>query len=416
MSKFTRLGNDLYEGRVSVDFVGKRLVWFALSGVLMLVAVGALAINGLNYGIEFVGGSEYKVSVPGDKATQDLADQLRKDVAGTGIEGAKSPVVSTAGDSAILVQTEQLSDAENAEVVKTILETSGATQSDLQVSEIGASWGKEVAKRAITGVVVFLILVSLFIAIYFREWKMSVAALIALAHDILITIGVYSLSGFEVTPATVTGVLTILGFSLYDKVVVFDKVRENTRNLRQVRQTYRHAANLAVNQTLVRSINTSLVALLPVAGLLYVGAVQLGTGPLKDLALALFVGIAVGCYSSIFIAPPILVMLKANEKDVMDAEKRAKARARAKKADPYATVPSFSEDMPIQDEPGAQPEGAPGTRRTRTVTTTKEAARRPEATAGSGRVAPAAHGPVKESRSSGRVQPTRKPRSKRGKK
>lgn len=416
MSKFTRLGNDLYEGRVSVDFVGKRLVWFALSGVLMLVAVAALAVNGLNYGIEFVGGSEYKVSVPSDKANQDLADQLRKDVAGTGIEGAKSPVVSTAGETSILVQTEQLSDAENAEVVKTILDTSGATQSDLQVSEIGASWGKEVAKRAITGVVVFLILVSLFIALYFREWKMSVAALIALAHDILITIGIYSLSGFEVTPATVTGVLTILGFSLYDKVVVFDKVRENTRNLRQVRQTYRHAANLAVNQTLVRSINTSLVALLPVAGLLYVGAVQLGTGPLKDLALALFVGIAVGCYSSIFIAPPILVMLKANEKDVMDAEKRAKARARAKKADPYATVPSFSEDMPIQDEPGAQPAGAPATRRTSTVTTTKEAARRPEAAAGSGRVAPAAHGPVKESRSSGRVQPTRKPRSKRGKK
>ncbi|WP_109508845.1 protein translocase subunit SecF [Nocardioides speluncae] len=416
MSKFTRLGNDLYEGRVSVDFVGKRLVWFALSGVLMLVAVAALAVSGLNFGIEFVGGSEYKVTLPADKATQSLADDLRKDVADTGIEGAKSPVVTTAGESSILVQTEQLTDAENAEVVDTILETTGASQTDLQVSEIGASWGKEVAKRAITGVVVFLILVSLFIAIYFREWKMSVAALIALAHDILITIGVYSLSGFEVTPATVTGVLTILGFSLYDKVVVFDKVRENTRNLRQVRQTYRQAANLAVNQTLVRSINTSLVALLPVAGLLYVGAVQLGTGPLKDLALALFVGIAVGCYSSIFIAPPLLVMLKANEKDVMDAEKRAKARARAKKADPYAAVPSFSEDMPIQDEPGAERDDAPA-RRAPLVTTTKApaAARRPE-TAGSGRVAPSAHGPVQESRSAGRVQPTRKPRSKRGKK
>ncbi len=184
---------------------------------------------------------------------------------------------------------------------------------------------------------------------YFREWKMSVAAIVALVHDLLITIGVYALSGFEVTPATVTGILTILGFSLYDTVVVFDKVRENTKNLARTRQTYGEAANLAVNQTLVRSINTSLVALLPVGAILYVGVVSLGSGALKDLALALFVGMAAGTYSSIFIATPLLVQLKEREKGVSEANARLKARRR-KEVDRYASVPTFAEDMPLVDE------------------------------------------------------------------
>ena len=174
----------------------------------------------------------------------------------------------------------------------------------------------------------FLVLVVLFIWAYFRQWKMSVAALVALVHDIIITVGVFALSRFEVTPATVTGLLTILGFSLYDTVVVFDKVRENTKNLRATRQTYAQAANLAVNQTLVRSINTSIVALIPIGAILYVGALQLGASSLKDLALALFVGIAAGIYSSIFIATPLLVHLKSGETEVVLAERRAKARAR----------------------------------------------------------------------------------------
>ena len=213
--------------------------------------------------------------------------------------------------------------------------------------EIGASWGQDVAKRSVTGLVVFLILVVLFIWAYFREWKMSVAAIVALAHDVLITVGVYALSGFEVSPATVTGILTILGFSLYDTVVVFDKVRENTKNLRATHMTYAEAANLAVNQTLVRSINTSIVALLPVGAILYVGAVQLGDGSLKDLALALFVGMAAGTYSSIFIATPLLVHMKQGEKDNMDIEKRL-ASKRRHEADRYASVPVFTEDMAVQ--------------------------------------------------------------------
>ena len=216
-------------------------------------------------------------------------------------------------------------------------------------------------------------LVVLFIWAYFREWKMSVAAIVALAHDVVITIGVYALSGFEVRPATVTGLLTILGFSLYDTVVVFDKIRENTKNLRASRTTYAKAANLAVNQTLVRSINTSLVALIPVGAILYVSAVQLGSSSLKDLALALFVGMAAGAYSSVFIATPLLVHLKSSETEVVLAERRAKARER-RNADRYASVPVFKDDMPVVDPDAPVPVGccspSPTSSTTRRATTT----------------------------------------------
>jgi preprotein translocase subunit SecF len=410
MSKFSRFGGDLYSGRKSIDFVGRKWLWYTGSGLIVIAAVLGLWLKPLDMGIEFVGGQEYKVShINADQAT---ADNIRTAVADTGIKAASAPVVTTSGTDGILVQTENLSTAEDAKVTAAIIDATGAAPDDISQTAIGASWGKEVAKRSIEGLVVFLILVVLLIWGYFRQWKMSVAALVALAHDVLITVGVYAWSGFEVSPATVTGLLTILGFSLYDTVVVFDKVRENTKNLRTSRTTYAQAANLAVNQTLVRSINTSLVALLPVGAILYVGAVQLGSGALKDLALALFVGMAAGAYSSIFIATPLLVQLKSQEKDVLAAEKRAVARRKA--ADRYANVPTFKEDMPVADAPSeldaadlddldeaAEPAGTPSLRK-------------PEAT-GRGRVAPAAHAPVRESKSSGRAQPTRQPRSKRGK-
>ena len=407
MGKFSRLGNDLYSGQKSIDFVGRRWLWYAISAVIVLVALGGLYFKGLNYGIEFTGGAEYRVSLPAEEVTQDTADELREAVAGTGIDNASSPVVTTSGTEAILVQTEPLTDEESAEVSQVIADTTGASEGDLSQSEIGASWGEEVAERALLGLSVFLVLVVLFIWAYFRQWKMSLAAIVALAHDVLITVGVYALVGFEVTPATVTGVLTILGFSLYDTVVVFDKVRENTADLRGTRQTYAQAANLAVNQTLVRSINTSIVALIPVGCILYVGAVQLGTGSLKDLALALFVGMAAGVYSSVFIATPLLAHLKSRETEVVLAEKRAKARQRAQ-ADRYASVPAFTEDMPVQDEPGTEPDrpASPGP---------AAPARAPEAT-GRGRVAPTPQRPVQKSAASGRQQPTRQSRSKRGRK
>ncbi len=341
MGRFSRLGNDLYSGRRSIDFVGRRWLWYAASAVIVVIAVGGLVGRGLDYGIEFTGGAEFRVSLSSSQVSQDTADELREAVAGSGIDGAASPVVTTSGSEAILIQTEPLTGDESDRLSDVILETTGATTADLSQTELGASWGEEIAKRALLGLCVFLVLVVLFIWAYFREWKMSLAAFVALVHDVLITVGVYALSGFEVTPATVTGILTILGFSLYDTVVVFDKVRENTKNLREMKMGYAQAANLAINQTLVRSINTSIVALIPVGSILYVGAVQLGSGSLKDLALALFVGMAAGAYSSIFIATPLLAHMKAGETEVQQAERRAKARQRAM-ADRYSSVSAIT--------------------------------------------------------------------------
>jgi preprotein translocase subunit SecF len=420
MGKISRLGNNLYNGSRSIDFVGRKWLWYGISGLIVLLALIGLSVKGLNYSIEFTGGTQYKVTLPSDQVTQDNADALREAVGGLGIPNAATPVVTTSGDSSILVQTEELTNAESAEVTLTIMDTVGATQDDISQDQIGASWGDEVKNRAILGLVIFLVLVILFIWAYFREWKMSAAAIVALAHDLIITVGVYALSGFEVSPATVTGLLTILGFSLYDTVVVFDKVRENTKNLRASRTTYAKAANLAVNQTLVRSINTSIVALIPIGAILYVSAVQLGASSLKDLALALFVGMAAGAYSSIFIATPLLVQLKSNETEIVLAERRAKARAR-RNADRYASVPVYKDDLPIVDPDG--PGGVLVEDRDDDLDEYDddgeehgEHAPQPSSTpevTGRGRTVPTTQRPVGQSPASGRQQPTRQPRSKR---
>lgn len=418
MGKFSRLGNDLYEGHVSIDFVGRRWLWYAISGVIVAIATFGLVDKGINLGIEFEGGVEYAVTLPASEVTQENADRIRDVVAGTGIPEASSPIVNTSGEETIRVQTEEMPADDADRISAAIAEEMGvdATE-DISTQEIGASWGEQVADRALTGLIVFLILVVLFIWAYFREWKMSVGALVALAHDVVITVGVYALSGFEVTPATVTGVLTILGFSLYDTVVVFDKVRENTKDLRKSRRTYAELANLAVNQTLVRSINTSIVALLPVGALLYVGVFTLGSGALKDLALALFVGMAAGTYSSIFIATPLVAQLKSREKEVTEQDARARARAR-RDVDRYANVPVFTDDMPVAAGPDDvddfdldpdDPEGEPVRR-----TPFRAPSAGSQAT-GSGRVVPAPKAPVRESGAAKRNQPTREPRSKRHK-
>jgi len=416
MGKFSRLGNELYQGRKSYDFVGHRALWYAISGTLVGLAIAVILIKGLNFGIEFTGGTQFQVTnLSSDVATQATADELSEKIGDSSVGDKASPQVTTAGDDGLIIQTANLTAVEDREVRGIIEDVTGA--SEISVTQVGASWGQEVAKRAILGVGIFLTLVVLFIWGYFREWKMSVAALIALFHDIALTIGVYALSGFPVTPAAVTGLLAILGFSMYDTVVVFDKVRENTHELRSSRRSYAQAANLAVNQTLVRSINTSIVALIPIGAILYVSAVQLGASSLKDLALAQFVGMAAGVFSSVFIAPRVLVQMKSSESEVKLADKRAKARARAD-ADRYASVPVFTEDLPVREEPGLVDEaegdleeGAPVSR----PVTPTVVDRAPEA-AGRGRIAPQARGPVKPSASSGRQQPSRQTKSKRGKK
>ena len=415
MGKFSRLGNDLYQGRKSYDFIGHKALWYAISGILVGLAILVVVVKGLNFGIEFTGGTQYRIdNLSSSVSGQDTADELRDEIGSSEeLDFIAEPTVTTSGENSIIIQVEDASEADDKVIRGIISDVTGvdATGDDISQDEIGASWGREVAERAIIGVAIFLTLVVLFIWAYFREWKMSVAALIALFHDIALTVGIYALSGFPVTPAAVTGLLAILGFSMYDTVVVFDKVRENTHELRQKGQTYADAANLAVNQTLVRSINTSIVALIPIGAILYVSAIQLGASSLKDLALAQFVGMAAGLYSSIFIAPRILVQMKGSEAAIQLADKRAKARARHD-ADRYANVPAFTEDMPVQDEPGADvaddaPVGgaAPPVREQRA----------PEAM-GRGRNVPESSRPVRQSGASGRQQPTRQPKSKRGKK
>ncbi len=315
------LAHRLYSGEVSYDFVGKRRRWYAISGVFLVLALVGLFGRGLNLGIEFKGGSEF--TIPSSTATVQQARDSAK------AAGIADPIVTEVGQNKIRIQSPALTPAESAKVTAQLSKDLGVKQGDIGVTLIGPTWGAEITKHALQGLAVFLVLVVLFLSLYF-EWRLAVAALVALVHDLLITVGIYALTGFEVTPATVIGILTILGFSLYDTVVVFDKVRENTKGITSGnRMTYSDAANLALNQTLVRSINTSVVALLPVAAILIIGVGLLGAGTLKDLALALFVGTAAGTYSSIFIATPVACQLQEQRPEMKALAARVEARRNA---------------------------------------------------------------------------------------
>lgn len=310
---YANFGNELYTGRRSFAIVGRRRLWFGIALTLMALSLVVLGVRGLNPGIEFRGGSEFTLS----EVTTTSGDPARVALAEQGLPEA--PRVTTVGSSTLRVQTAELT-AEGMAAARTALAEAYELPPEAVTSTyIGPSWGQDVTQKAVQGLVIFLVLVSLVMAAYFRTWKMAAAAVLALIHDLVVTVGVYALVGFEVTPASVIGFLTILGYSLYDTVVVFDKVRENTaRLLDQDRVTYEEAANLAVNQTLVRSINTSVVGVLPVAAILFVGVLLLGAGTLRDIALALFVGMIVSTISSIFIATPLLVTLRNREPAVAE--------------------------------------------------------------------------------------------------
>ncbi len=319
MVNFAQIGNDLYTGRRSIDFIGRQKRWYAISGILIILALIGILARGLNFGIEFRGGSEFRLS--GVTDTSGYEEKAKAAIAQAGIDGN---VLSTViGGNNVRVQSEAAGD--HNEAAKAALATSfGLEPTSVSASLIGPSWGASVSEKAIQALVVFLLLVALVMAVYFRTWKMAVSGLVALLHDLVITVGIYALFGFEITPSSMIGFLTILGYSLYDTVVVFDKVRENTAEaMGSRRQSYADAANLAVNQTLVRSINTTVVALLPIFAILVVGFTKLGPGTLLDLSLALFVGIAVGAYSSIFIATPLLVDLRRGEPAIVDLAKYA---------------------------------------------------------------------------------------------
>jgi preprotein translocase subunit SecF len=328
MSRAGNLGGRLARGEVSYDFVGRQKRWYLISAVVVIVAVVALFVRGLDFSIDFRGGAQF--TVPSKTLSVSSAQSAAESV-GVKNVSANSAVLLHGGRE-ITVQTPPISNAQSDQIADKLAAAAGLHTNQVEATSIGADWGSQISDQALKGLIIFLCLVVLYMAIFF-EWKMAVAGLVALLHDLVITIGVYALVGFQVSPATIVGVLTILGYSLYDTVVVFDKVRENTRSLATVgRYTYSEAANRAVNQTLVRSINTSAIALLPVLALLFAGFELNGAGEIQDLALALFVGIAAGTYSSIFIATPLLADLKEREAG-MKALRHKILNKRAKRAD-----------------------------------------------------------------------------------
>jgi preprotein translocase subunit SecF len=309
MPSLGSIGGRLYRGEVSVDFVGRRKVFYMVSGLILLISIVALLVRGLDYSVDFKGGSIFQFSAPNATATQ-LESIVTK------LDPTADPSATQArsnGKALWSVQTSTVSFAEGSKLQNALASQLNLRDSAVSRTFVGPTWGSQISQKALEGLIAFLIVIVIYLSIAF-EWKMATAALVALVHDIVITIGVYALTGFQVSPATVIGLLTILGYSLYDTVVVFDKVRENTAGLTGTRKsTYSDAANLALNQTLVRSINTSLIALLPVAAILITSITLLGNGELKDLSLVLFVGMLSGTYSSICIATPVLADLKERE-------------------------------------------------------------------------------------------------------
>ncbi len=386
---FATMGNDLYTGKRSVPVVPQRRRFYLASLAVMIFAVLGLATQQLNLGLEFRGGSEFRVattSTPGDY------EQVARNAVGA-TEDQRGVNVTLVGNNTVRVQTERLSDSDSQQVRADLAEAFGVAGSEVSGTFIGPSWGASVSGQALRALVIFLVAVALLMSIYFRNWKMAAAALIALAHDMIITVGIYAWTGFEVSPATMIGFLTVLGYSLYDTVVVFDKVRENTTEaFANGRLTFAQAANLAVNQTMVRSINTTVIGLLPIAAVLAVGAVFLGPGVLLDLSLVLFVGILIGAYSSIFIATPLLVSLRRRDPAVVELEKRAD-RFQARKAKDAAAEAALEG----QAEPVAVGSGAP-------------AASEGEGATLTGR---AVHKYAQSSQSGPRNQPRRTPKSKR---
>ena len=314
----------LYTGDLSFEVVGRRKTWYIVTAILLAVCILAIAIRGLNLGIEFRGGADFQAPTA---VTATTVDDVRDAVAELGLPNNDELTVTTIGEGNVRVQTRALAVDEVAAVKQAIATQLNISIDDVAYSLIGASWGAQVTQQALTALLVFVVLVMLLIGFYFRDFKMSVAAILALFHDLIITIGVYALVGFSVTPTTMIGVLTILGYSLYDTVVVFDKIRENVVDLTKGSSTYSEQANLAVNQVLIRSINTTIIGVLPVAALLFTGAFILQTGPLKDLGLALFVGMLAGAYSSLFIATPLLSDMREAEPAMKEHRARLERRA-----------------------------------------------------------------------------------------
>ncbi|SOD61309.1 preprotein translocase subunit SecF [Streptomyces zhaozhouensis] len=339
MSRLGDLGARLYRGDVSLDIVGARKIWYTVSVLITVLAFAALLVRGLHMGVEFEGGAVY-TTPPNNASVEDVRDVAEES------SGSIALVQTLGDDGTMRIQVSGLDTETSNETREALASELGIPTEELNAEVIGPSWGKQIANRAWQGLAIFMVLVVVYLALAF-EWRMALAALIALIHDLTITVGIYALVGFEVTPGTVIGLLTILGYSLYDTVVVFDGLKETTRNVtRQSRYTYTELANRSLNSTLVRSINTSVVALLPVAGLLFIGGGVLGGGMLNDIALSIFVGLAAGAYSSIMIATPLVADFKSRDREIAANDRRV-LNKRAKRAE-------AGEDGDEDGEPGAE--------------------------------------------------------------
>ncbi|MFF3555149.1 protein translocase subunit SecF [Streptomyces tsukubensis] len=326
MSRLGTIGARLYRGEIGYDFVRHRKFWYAVSILITIAAIAGVAIRGLNMGIEFKGGAVF--TTPSTKVSVTDAREYAEEASG------HPAIVQKLGNGTMRIQVAELNTSQAAQVKSDLARDMKMDIDKIGAELVGPSWGKQIANKAWTGLAIFMVLVVIYLAIAF-EWRMALAALIALIHDLTITVGVYALVGFEVTPGTVIGLLTILGYSLYDTVVVFDGLKEGSKDItKQTRFTYSEMANRSLNGTLVRSINTTIVALLPVAGLLFIGGGFLGAGMLNDISLSLFVGLAAGAYSSIFIATPLVADFKEYDPQMKALRKRVLAkRAKGEQAD-----------------------------------------------------------------------------------
>ncbi len=329
MRSMNQLGNDLYTGKTSYPFVGRRRLWFIIATVLVIGAALVPLFRPIQFSIEFTGGSQFTVT------NVTSPDQALATEAVTSVVPGANTKVTTIGTNtdapAVRVQTDQMTNAETRQVSAALAEAYDVPADEVSSSFIGPSWGQDVTRQALFALGIFLALTFLILALYFRTWKMSVAAIIGLVDVLVITIGVYALFGFEISPAAVIGFLTILSYSLYDTTVVFDKIRENTReDGESSARTFGESVNLAVNQTLIRSINTTVVAAIPTGAILFIGALWLGAQTLTDLSLSIFVGTIVAAYSTLFVASPLFSLLREGEPEIKARDARVlESRQRA---------------------------------------------------------------------------------------
>ncbi|WP_125610395.1 protein translocase subunit SecF [Specibacter cremeus] len=333
MTNFSTFGNELYTGKRSYEFVGKRKLWFAIAAACIVLSIlFPILRGGFNLGIDFRGGSQFTIS-----NTKNTSQGIGEHAVTSVVPGTVAQVTNLAAGT-VQVQTEKLTADQTAKISDALKTGYGVTSNDVTSTFVGPTWGQDVSRQAIIGFIVFVLLATVLMALYFRTWRMSIAAIVGLLVVMVVTAGIYSATDVEVTPSSVIGFLTILSYALYDTVVVFDKIRENTTNITTSnRRTFGEEVNLAVNQTLVRSINTMMVAVLPVGSILFIGSLLLGAGTLRDLSLSLFIGIIVSTLSTLFIAAPVYALLREHEPELVKQARKVKAR-RASEASAAATV------------------------------------------------------------------------------